>query len=254
MSHVTFADDEDQYLVSNPKEVAQILADLAKQKVNFKVSFNHGADVYLTNIITVDSNTHHVFLDIGRDEAFNRRLFSSHEVVFSREDGIKIRWTSQHVSEATLKDGKAIKIALPRDLIRLQRREYFRFSTPIVNPVTCRIPLPEDELFEDVEDDLQLALVDVSLGGIGAIIPDPLHPIFQIGTTFEHCKIGFPDVGTTDLKLKITNITQLHTADGIAKHRIGLQFIEPSRGNEGLISRYVFVLERAEMARISGVK
>jgi c-di-GMP-binding flagellar brake protein YcgR len=36
--------------------------------------------------------------------------------------------------------------------------------------------------------------------------------------------------------------------DGAIKHRIGLQFISPSRGNEGLINRYTYNLERQAMA------
>jgi hypothetical protein len=40
--------------------------------------------------------------------------------------------------------------------------------------------------------------------------------------------------------------------DGSIKNRIGFQYIEPSRGNEGLISRYTYNLERLLMALAQG--
>ena len=251
MDQVLQAVDEEQYLVRNPKEVMQILNDLAKQKASIKVSFNHGTDVYLTTVIAVDVKSQVVHLDIGRDEEFNRRLFSSHHIAFFKEDGVKIKWTSSSVSEVSLRDGKAIKITLPKDMIRLQRREYYRFATPIANPVLCRIPLA-DESSPEEDKEIELILLDVSLGGVGAIVAEPLDSAFVIGADLQHCKISFPDVGITNLTLRVRNIASMQTKDGVAKQRVGFQFIEPSRGNEGLIHRYVYFLERQAIALAHG--
>lgn len=251
MEHVTFDHNEEQYIVHNPKEVMQILNDLIKHKAMLKVSFNHGADEYLTSVISIDAKVAAVYLDIGVDEEFNRRLMASDHIVFLKEDGVKIKWTSTHVSEVNLKDGKAIKIALPKDLIRLQRRDFYRFTTPVVNPVMCRIPVP-DVLNPETEAILELALVDVSLGGIGAMVSAPLNPAVVVGKAFSGCKIGFPDVGETNLTLMVKNITEIHSKETVTKYRIGFMYVEPSRGNEGLINRYVYILERQAIALAHG--
>ena len=253
MEHVIHLPEEEQYIVHNLKEITQILTDLSKKKSMLKVSFNHGVDECLTTIIAVDANNHAVHLDIGLDEAFNTRLMASHYVVFSKDDGIRIKWTSTHLSLATLKDGKAIKIALPKNLMRLQRREYFRLATPIINPVPCQIPVV-DKTNADEDKILELTLADVSLGGIAAITPNPLDPAFVIGARFDKCKISFPDVGDTSLTLQVRNMMPITMKDGSIKNRIGFQFIEPSRGNEGLINRYTYNLERLEMALLNGAK
>jgi c-di-GMP-binding flagellar brake protein YcgR len=245
MEHAAHSDDEEKFIVQNQKQIIQILNDLSKHHEMLKVSFNN--DTCLTNVISVDANNHAVYLDIGIDEAFNNRLLSSHHVVFSKDDGVRIKWTSAHVSLVTLKDGKAIKIALPQKLMRLQRREFFRLATPIVNPVPCIIPI-SNEANPDAERVLELTLVDVSLGGIGVIAADPLDELLVIGTSFNQCKISFPEVGETSLTLQVRNITPITMKDGAIKHRIGLQFITPSRGNEGLINRYTYNLERQAMA------
>lgn len=250
MEHVAHSPDEEQYLVHNSKEIIQILTDISKSKSMLKVSFNHGADECLTTIIAVDIKNHAVYLDIGLDDAFNIRLLANHHVIFSKDDGVRIKWVSAHITAVTLHDGKAIKITLPQKMLRLQRREFFRLATPIVNPVPCQIPIV-DEDNPDIERLIELTLADVSLGGIAAIASDPLDPLFVLGANFDKCKISFPDVGVTSLTLQMRNITSLTLKDGSIKHRIGFQFIEPSRGNEGLINRYTYNLERLAMALMS---
>lgn len=252
MEHRNYTAEEEQYIVRNPKEVMQIITDLMKSKTTLKVSFNQGEDIYLTTVIAVDAKSHAVHLDIGRDDDFNRRLLASQHVIFSKDEGIEIKWTSRQISEVALQDGKAIRISLPQDLVRLQRREYFRFATPIINPVLCEIPLSK-ETDSDTDDVLNMTLADVSLGGIAAVMTGLLNPALVIGARFNNCKIGFPDVGGTNLTLQIIYIIQMHTKDGITRHRIGLQYIEPSRGNEGLINRYVYLLERQAIALANGL-
>jgi flagellar brake protein len=240
--------DEEQFIVQNQKQIIQILNELAKQHEMLKISF--GNDTCLTNVISVDTHNHAVYLDIGIDEAFNNRLLASHHVAFSKDEGVRIQWTSAHLSLATLADGKAIKIALPQKLKRLQRREFFRLATPIVNPVPCIIPITNEEN-PDADRVLELTLIDVSLGGIGVIAANPLDELLIIGASFDHCKINFPEVGETNLTLQVCNIKPVTMNDGTIKQRVGLKFISPSRGNEGLINRYTFNLERQAMALAS---
>jgi len=247
MEHVAHSPDEEQYLVHNSKEIIQILTDISKSKSMLKVSFNHGADECLTTIIAIDAKNHAIHLDIGLDDAFNSRLLANHHVIFSKDDGVRIKWISAHITAVALHDGKAIKIAIPQKMLRLQRREFFRLATPIVNPVPCQIPII-DEANPDIERLIELNLADVSLGGIAAIASDPLDPLFVLGANFDKCKISFPDVGITSLTLQMRNISSITSKDGSIKHRIGFQFIEPSRGNEGLINRYTYNLERQAMA------
>ncbi|OIR12312.1 flagellar brake protein YcgR [mine drainage metagenome] len=250
MGYGTYLPDEEQYVVHNVKEIMQILTDLSKQKVMLKASFNHGHDIYLTTIIALSEKNNAVYLDIGRDDAFNSRLLASEHVVFSKEDGVRIKWLSEKITEVALKDGRAIKVAMPQELVRLQRREFFRLATPIVDPVPCQIPI--DNGNPDQERVLELILADVSLGGICAIAPDPLDAALTIGASFDRCKISFPDVGVTSLTLQVRNIAQIHMKDGAIKYRVGMEFIEPSRGNQGLIQRYTFNLERIAIALMNG--
>lgn len=250
MKHVTNLPEEQPYIVQNLKEIIQILTDLAKHKATFKVSFSDGHDHhdgYLTSVIEVDTKNHAVHLDVGIDEAFNSKMLASNHVIFTKNDGIKIKWSSENLSMVSLKDGKAIKIAIPQSLVRLQRREFFRLNTPIVNPAPCRIPIP-DAHDTKLKQALDLALVDISLGGLGVVMPDPLHSAITEGANFDECEVSFPEFGSTSLKLQVKNIMPMQLKDGSIKYRIGFQFVNPSRNSEELIRRYTFNLERLTLA------
>jgi len=239
--------EEEQFLIHNIKEIIQILTDLLQRKTMIKVLFNRGVDECLTTIIDVNEVNNAVYLDIGLDELFNSRLHLSQHVTFLRDDGVKIKWISEQVSIVHITDGKAIKINLPDKLVRMQRRDFFRVPTPILNPVPCQIPI-SNEVSSDTENMLELSLVDVSLGGIGVIANDPLHPAVVEGASFNGCKIIFPNIGMAHLTLQVRNVIPVPMKSGTIKYRIGMQYVEPSRGSENLIHNYTFNLERSSLA------
>ena len=143
-----------------------------------------------------------------------------------------------------MSDGHALKIEVPQALVRLQRRELFRLKPPMLTPIPCEIPVPDSENPEEIKN-IQYNLADVSLGGIGLIIQNDLHPAIEVGATFEGCRIDFPNLGQALLNLEVRNIISLNSDKPEEKHRIGLEFKKPSRSSEGLIQQYTFNLERS---------
>lgn len=248
MEQMANVPDEEQFVVRNLKEIIQILTEMSKQNIDIKLSFNSGNDVCLTRVISVDTKRNVVYLDTGIDEGFNTRLLAADYVLFNKDYGVRVRWSSKQVSIVNLPDGKALKIAIPQSVVRLQRREYFRLATPVVNPVACQIPVPDDEN-PGSNKMLSFALVDISLGGVGLVTTELLDPSIEIGASFNGCQIDFPDIGKTNLTLQVKNVVAIPVKEGVVKHRIGLCFVNPSTGNSGLIHRYTFNLEREYCSR-----
>lgn len=235
---------EEDFIVRHDLQILQILKALKDEENDLKVSFNQGEDDYLTRIIHIPADHQHLYLDITIDEDFNKRMIASPELLIHKDNGIRIKWKSQQHSIAKLTDGRALKMALPQELVRLQRRELFRLKPPMVAPIPCEIPVPDTENPE-VINNIQYNLADVSLGGIGLIIQNDLHPAIEVGATFEGCKIDFPNLGQALLNLEVRNIVSLNSEKPEEKHRIGLEFKNPSRSSEGLIQKYTFNLERS---------
>lgn len=239
--------NEEDFIVRNTKEIAQILNTLREDKVNLRITFNGGQEDFLTNIISLDAEDGFVYLDMTVDEFFNKRMLNSGHLLISKDDGIRIKWKSVQHTQVALSDGKALRIEFPSELIRVQRRELFRLQTPIVKPLTCEIPIP-NLINSSKLDTITYHLVDVSLGGVGLIVPSTIHPSIEVGKVFDACKINFPDVGEANLSLEVRSINTLPSENDQKKYRIGMQYVRPTRANENMIHRYTFDLERAMLA------
>lgn len=234
---------EEPFVITNTKEISQIIDDLHHQKTTLRVASSQGRDEFLTRIINVDHDNGFVYFDMGIDELFNKRLLASPEILFVKDSGIRIKWKSTQHSAITLTDGHALRIEIPKELIRLQRRELFRLATPATKPLACEMLVP-NAINHTLKDTLSLNLVDISLGGIGVLALKALHPSMQIGAIFDGCKINFPELGLASLKLEVRNILPVNSDSLIQKHRIGLSYIHLSRANEGIIHKYTYNLER----------
>jgi flagellar brake protein len=236
------AHDDEKFLTQHPIAIAQVLNELAKNKTTLNLSFNYGQDQGLTTVIGLSRDKKSVYMDKSLDAGFNKRLLTSETVVFSKTDGIKIRWVSHNLSEVRLKDGDAIKLPLPDRLYRFQRRDFFRSPTPSIDPIICYIPY-RNPTNGDVER-LEMTLVDASLGGIGTMVSDHLSSLLELGKIFPHCAIKIPQFGELDTSLCVKHMTETVMLNGAKKFRVGFQFVGLSREEERIVQRYVLHLER----------
>lgn len=235
---------EEDFIVRHNLQILQILNALKDEGNDLKVLFNNGQEDYVTRIIIIADDHQHLYLDTTIDEGFNKRMVASPELLVHKDNGIRIKWKATQHSIAKLTDGYALRMEMPKELVRLQRRELFRLKPPMVSPIPCEIPVPDRENPALMES-IQYNLADVSLGGIGLIIQNELHPSIQVGTIFEGCKIDFPNLGQALLNLEVRNIVPLNSDQSKEKYRVGLEFKNPSRSSEGLIQKYTFNLERS---------
>lgn len=235
--------DDTQCLVNNPKEIAQILMDLEKKKSAIEVAFNYGEYFFVSKIMTVDVQNGFVYLDIGIDHRFNKEIALSGHIVFTKNDGVRVAWVSAELSLIEGRHGMMMRTPLPKNLMRLQRREFFRLPTPILNPITCSI-FHHGDIGAEQKEAIELINIDVSLGGIGAVMPEPLHPALIADAFFECCKISFPKLGEITPSLRIRSISRLKMYNGIVKERIGLAFVDLSANDQRFIYRYISSLER----------
>lgn len=235
---------EEDFIVRHNLQILQILKALKDEQNDLKVSFNHGEEDYVTRIIHFAADHKHLYLDITIDEDFNKRMIASPELLIHKDNGIRIKWKAQNHSVAKMTDGYALKMETPKALVRLQRRELFRLKPPMTTPIPCEIPVPDHENPKGKKN-IQYHLVDVSLGGVGLIIQNALHPSIQVGAIFEGCTINFPNLDQALLNLEVKNIIALNSNQSEEKYRVGLEFKNPSRSSESLIQKYTFNLERS---------
>jgi len=140
--------------------------------------------------------------------------------------------------------------ALPETLLRLQRREYFRLSTPIASPIKCTIPMKRADGSALVAD---APLLDISGGGVGLMVSPEQAGLYETEMTFSDCRISLPDEGVLVTTLRVRNAFDVTARNGAHYVRVGCEFIELQGARLSLIQRYITRIERERKARMSGL-
>ena len=233
--------DDSKYSVHNRKEIVAILDGLKKSHAAIKLSTSHGEE-FITSVLEISSEKNHVYLDISADERVNSKVVDSKHVTFATQAGISVKWHSTHVSRVKLPDGVALSILVPAVVQRIQRREYFRLTLPQGNNgLTCKISLPEEVL--------EVPIKDMSAGGIGIALKEPLHPAFSQGAILERCSIVFPDIGVVNFKLRVCGSRVFQkTKSGDDMYHVGMEFTDLSRGANNVVQRYMIQLEGEKLS------
>ncbi len=234
--------DDSRFLVHHPVEILRILRGLAHRNEMVSAFFNGGKDLLLTSILDVDASSHSVLLDYGSNEALNQRILASEKIIFvTALDSVKIQFVTNRITTDRFEGRPAFRIGVPEQVLQLQRREYYRLTTPIVNPLKCVIPLGEGA-FEEV------ALADISAGGIGIVIGNPAGFQFEPGQIYPGCRIILPAIGTLEATLRIQSIFEVTMKNGHKTLRGGCQFLDLRPAMQSLIQRYIIKLERERIA------
>lgn len=233
--------DASKYLVESVKEVAYILRAIMQKGDRVTAHFNQGNDMMLTSIIDVDADKDEVILDYGANEALNRKILDANKVIFiTSQDKVRVQFVAGRVERINFEGRPAFRIEMPESLIKLQRREYFRLATPITKPLICSIPL-------EAAKKLDLAIADISIGGIGLINP-PANFTFELGASYQGCCFTLPDIGTIVTTLQIRNAFEVTMKSGLHTMRAGCMFMNLPGTMQSMIQRYIIKLERERRA------
>ena len=180
----------------------------------------------------------------------NQRVVEAPRVSFDGLlDKIGIQFSSSSVQRCVFESRPALQFSIPTNLIRLQRREYYRINTPLSTPLLALIPVHVGERTEMAK----LPLVDISCGGI-AILDEKKLLDNTTGLTYEHCKLDLPSIGLVDVILQIRNSQDLVLLNNKTNRRVGCQFINMSNSVLSSIQRYIMKLERERNAKLTGIR
>ena len=157
-------DDYSQYLLHSRSEILAVLRSLVQKGALITVYFDQGRSFLLTSMLTVNADTQSFVLDLGSNAEMNERALRAEKLILTTlVDKVKIQFNLSAL-KATLHDGRsAFGGAVPDTLLRLQRREYFRLSTPIANPIklSATIRRADNSALQAT-----LPLLDISGGGV----------------------------------------------------------------------------------------
>lgn len=236
------AADNSNYIIHSKVEILYILRAIQHKNELVTAYFNQGNDFILTSIIDVGNQS--LILDYGTNELLNQRVAASDKIILvTTQDRVKVQFVVNGVKPIEHLGRPAFRAGIPDELLKLQRREYYRLSTPMVNPVTCSLTCPDN-------GQIDLIIADISLGGIA--LTNYQHQIkFEIGDRFADCRIVLPGIGTLTTGIEIRNEHETTLKSGTKSHRAGCMFIDMPPRQQNTIQRYIIKLDRERRALLA---
>jgi c-di-GMP-binding flagellar brake protein YcgR len=154
-------------------------------------------------------------------------------------DRVKLQFTAE-LLETTEIAGEAIaRVSLPKEVLRLQRREYYRLTADTAHPLTCHLPT-------GYGDEVEVSLIDISVGGVGILGYAPGVPL-EPSRVFHGTRIVLADTGTVVADLEIRTSFDVTLRNGIRSVRTGARFLHLPSAMQTLIQRYITRIERSRL-------
>ncbi len=228
----------ERFAIYSRSEIVSLLRQLRDKQVLVTMYYDQAAGFTVSNVLDVNEAFEELILDRTSDAAAQKAIYASKQlVVVAFLDNVKLQF-SVGTAEAVDHQGRAaLRVRLPQQLLRMQRRGAYRRQPPAVRPATCLVPSPRDQgQYESVR------VLDLSVGGLALFV----HPVqFDLPTDrdLENCYLDLPDVGQITVTLRVRYVDAQASPDGL--RRCGCEFVDLSESAARMLQRYMNKLDAA---------
>lgn len=240
--------DLSEYEIRSQREIIAILRHLIASKQLVQLQLKDIPGSVVTSLLELDEESASIIIDCAPEALVNQRIISSQHLAFETIlDSIRILFEVGGAQTCQYQNAPALRIAIPAMLIRLQRREFYRVPTPVVNPILCLVQIGDS----DHPRLLKLPLHNISAGGI-AVMDDRKLLNASPGFIYHECHITLPTGAKIDCGLEIRNLREIVLANAKITRRIGCRFVKPPSSMLNAVQRYITNLEREQNAKSTG--
>ncbi|MDH3355408.1 MAG: flagellar brake protein [Chromatiales bacterium] len=232
-SFKTLGDEElSKYRLSTDQDIERAFKELIITKEMVTVRASDSDAMLLTTMLDILPSKGMFVFDKGQDADTNARIENAKRLFFdANPHQVEIRLSSQKAVSAKYLGESVFAAPIPPFIYRVQRREFFRVDTPIINPISCQVPGNDStKLYE---------LFDISIGGFG--INDPGYQMdddLSVMDTIENCILYIPEFGDIKLDLEIRSIYEKRR-DIKTIRRYGFAYKDLSNIHMTAIQRYI---------------
>jgi c-di-GMP-binding flagellar brake protein YcgR len=231
-----------RYTLHSRTDILFQLRAIQKRKLLVNLDLQGTRQIVVTSVLAVDERNNAIILDSARGDALNHDLMSGKGAEFITQiDGVSISFATGPVTLCDYEKLPALRIALPKSLVRLQRREHFRVPMPIANPVKCIVPAPEEDTDRD---SVTTHIVDIGCGGVALADPSGRLGI-ETGRMLPDCRLLLPETEVVLTTLEVRNSAQIRLHNGAFQTRLGCMFINLPNDMAAKLQRFVMAIERA---------
>ncbi|MBI5330820.1 MAG: flagellar brake protein [Betaproteobacteria bacterium] len=234
-------EDHAQYLLEDRQEIVRVLRGIQLARTMVGIYSDPVRDPALSSIVAVDAAKNELILERGPSALTESGLLASQEVTcVAIFEQVHIQFTARR-PRAIQHDGiPCIRLDFPSQMLRMQRREYYRLTTSVIHPVKCMVNTEQGFV--------ETTVVDISVGGLG-VLAFGEGPRFQAGDIYHGCRIALPKAGEYAVSLEVCSTYELTLKNGNLSHRAGCRFIDLPPSVETEIQRYIIRMERERRTR-----
>lgn len=237
--------EENDFILHDPREIIAVLRDIVTHHNRVALYFNDDSSMVLTLLLAVNETG--VWVDAAASPLDNRHIERSSRIVFvSTHNQAKVQWVSTETMQVIYEGSAAFFLPLPKKLLRLQRRDFYRLMTREPNALKCLIhPIPEQaHILHEV------TVMDISIGGVALVCAEDGVEL-QPGIQYQNCEIELPDIGTISATIEVKNTFEVTARNGDVSRRAGCVFVKPNGETAKMLQRYV-AQKQQQMAKMKG--
>lgn len=199
---------------------------------------------FVTEILDIDWQTGLIWLGTPYEKSLSAGCNNaSAYVIVAFPDGVKIQFAGMGILQSQYQGADALRIAIPKSIVRLQRRNYFRV-------------MADEELNHQVKLDIPAfpdkpSLIDISLAGCGFTLIAQAGQ-FVSGQVLRDVRLTLPDgEGSLLVELVVRNIKP--TMDNPELIQLGCEMKAAQRNAERRLQRFLLATERRQRASLHSI-
>jgi len=225
------APELERFTIYSRNEIVALLRQLREDRIAVTVYFAASGGGAEVRVLAVKPDFEELVCALPAEPAARDPLLACESLVFvAFVDRVKLQFAAR-AAESIPHDGQpAFRVRLPDQMLRLQRRDYFRVPTPDERPATCLVPWTgAAQQYESVR------VTDISVGGL-ALVAYPQRVTLPDDGIVPNCFLDLPGVGSVVVTLRLRH---LRGAADAATPVGGCEFFDPSPQSRLMIQRYV---------------
>ncbi|TAM84512.1 MAG: flagellar brake protein [Candidimonas sp.] len=241
----------DPTLITARPAIASLLRTLQEGKAPVNIVIRGSSLAAITTILSVEDAYDAFVVDVARDDQLNRCAIDADDIRFEAAiNGIELHFSSAFASPCEIDRRPALRLALPRSLRRMQRRESYRVDVPASNPATCTLATaqPSGSTARGSAgrnrpgEPITLNVQDISVGGV-SLVDDRKRLSITRANTLPGCHIVLPEAGSITATLRVVRVADLTLENGKAIRQLGCAFVNLPGSMAVTVQRYISLVE-----------
>jgi len=234
-------DDLKEYTIQSPITVGKYLQTIVNEENEVYLFVNGVDSPFVTEVLGLNLGEGHIFLGRPYDKLIQTVIGPQAEyAVVAFPEHIKIQFNGKGIEMVSYDGAQALQLPMPHEMLRLQRRNYFRVVAD--QDMMAHIHIDHAPHVGDYE------LTDLSQGGCGISVALNSHE-FTVGQFLNDVKLMLPDEKFPVLvRLQVRNIKP--NPEDTNSLILGCEMKLLNQRQESRLQRF-FVGQRTSSARTS---